>query len=226
MTRTTNARLAGSVFLLYIVTGIVSMVLFGQATGGAESTAAKLSSIAQHATTVRLTIVLTLLMFVYAVVLAVTLYALTRDQDRDLAMMALCCRLSEGVIGAVSAVRTLQLPSLAAESTSAGPDAAAALALGALLLKQGGLSALIAATCFAVGSTLFCYLFLRARSIPVWLAWLGVLASLLLVVLLPAQLAGAVKSPVTYFMWIPMAVFEVVLAFWLLIKGVAAPATR
>ena len=227
MTRTTNARLAGFMFLFYIATGIANLVLFKQATSGAEGTAAKLASIAQHAPLVRLTVVLTLLTFVDAVVLAVALYALTRDQDPDLAVLALCCRVSEGVIGAISAVRTLGLLSVATASTAAAaPDAAAAQALGALLLNAGGLFTLIGATCFALGSTLYPYLFLRARSIPVLLAWLGVLASVLLVVALPLQLAGFLRGPVTYFMWIPMAVFEVALGLWLLIKGVAAPATR
>jgi hypothetical protein len=225
MTRRMNARLAGFTFLLYIATGIASMVLFGQASSG-DDTAAKLASIAQHATTVRLTVVLTLLTFVYAVVLAVTIWALTRDQDPDLAMMALCCRVSEGVIAAAGAVRTLGLLPVATAAGADTPDAVAAQALGALLLKQGGLGVPIAATCFAVGSTLYCYLFLRARSIPVPLAWLGVLASILLVVLLPVQLAGFIKRPVTDLMWIPMAVFEVTLGVWLIIKGVAIPATR
>jgi len=73
-----------------------------------------------------------------------------------------------------------------------------------------------------VGSTLFSYLFLHARSIPVSLAWLGVLASILLVLSLPLQLAGILRGSFTYFVWIPMAVFEVALALWLLIKGVNA----
>jgi hypothetical protein len=72
MTRTTNARLAGSVLLLYIATGVNSMVLSGQATGGAEGTAARLASIAQHASLVRVNIVLTLLQAAYAAVLGVT----------------------------------------------------------------------------------------------------------------------------------------------------------
>jgi len=83
---------------------------------------------------------------------------------------------------------------------------------------------------FAVGSTLFSWLLLRGRMIPVALAWLGVLASILLVVILPLQLAGlfggpmAWSSSVTWLVWLPMLVFEVVLALWLLIKGVARPA--
>ena len=67
--------------------------------------------------------------------------------------------------------------------------------------------------------------------IPIPLAWLGVLASVLLVVLLPLQLAGFIKvgffaGPVGWLMWMPMLVFEVVLALRLLTKGVAARATR
>lgn len=223
MTRTTNARLAGSVFLIYIATGITSMVLSGRATIGAEGTAAKLASIAEHAWILRLDIVLTLLQGAYALVLAVTLYSLTRDQDHDLAMMALCCRVTEGVIAAISPIRALGLLSIATASAAVpAPDAAAAQALGALLLKTGGWTGMIAATCFAVGSTLYCYLFLRARSIPVPLAWLGVLASSLLVIVLPLQLAGFIGGPVTTYIGLPILVFELTLGLWLLIKGVAA----
>ena len=224
MTRKTNARLAGFMFLFYIATGITNLVLFGKATSGAEGTAAKLASIAQHATTVRLTVLLTLCGFVSAVVLGVTLYALTRDEDRDLALLALCCRVTEGVIAAIAAVQTLQLLAIATAGPAAtASDAAAANALGGLLLQQGGWNS-IAATCFVMGSTLFSYLFLRARSIPAPLAWLGLLASLLLVVALPLELAGVIR--VSFFMWMPMLVFEVALALWLLIKGVAMPPNR
>jgi uncharacterized protein DUF4386 len=113
MTRTTNARLAGFTFLFYIAIGITSIVLFRQATGGAKEAAATLASVAQHPTTVRLTALLTLLMFFAAVVLGVTLYALTRDQDPDLAVLTLCCRATKGVIAATSAVGTLELLSIA-----------------------------------------------------------------------------------------------------------------
>jgi hypothetical protein len=86
-----------------------------------------------------------------------------------------------------------------------------------------------AAIFFAVGSTLFCWLLVRGRLIPTPLAWFGVLASVLLVVILPLQLAGLLGGPtswsasVTWLVWLPMLVFEVMLALWLLIKGVAMP---
>ncbi len=226
MTRTTNARLAGFMLLFYIATGIAGMVLFAPATSG-ETTAAKLASVAQHATLVRVAAVYSLVMMMNPFVLGVALYALTRDYDRDLALLALCCRVTEGVIAAVSAVPKRALLAVATGAAGAtAADAAAANALGSVLLNVQGLTTLIGATAFAIGSTLFSYLFLRARTIPVLLAWLGVLSSVLLVVGLPLQMAGFIDGPVTSLMWIPMAVFEVAFALWLLIKGVAQQATR
>ena len=184
-------------------------------------------SIAAHAPRVRLGIVLTLLTVFDALALAVALFAITRRGDPDLAVLALSCRIGEGLLNAIGLVAMLSLLWLAMATAAEAPDAAAANALGAaLLLKVRGWSWSIGGTAFAVGSTLYSWLFLRAPSVPVPLAWLGVLASILLVVLLPAQLVGFVKRPVTDFMWIPTGAFEVALGLWLLLKGVAMPASR
>lgn len=220
MTRTTNARIAGFTFLFYIAVGITSVVLFGRATGG-EGIAVKLAGIAQHATAVRVGVLLDLLQCFSALVLAVTFYAITREQDPDLAMMALTCRVVEGVLAATGIPATLGLLWLATASGADAPDTGAAQALGAYLLR--GYVALTA-TFFAVGSTLFSWLLLRGRMIPIPLAWLGVVASVLLVVVLPLMLAGFLRGAMTGFVWLPMLVFEVALALWLLIKGVAMPA--
>ena len=226
MTRTTNSRIAGLVFLLYIATGIAIMILSAQATG-AEGIAARLAAIAAHALHVRLTIVLDLLTIMYALLLGVTLYGLTRDQDPELALLALSCRVGEGVLVAIPTLATLCLLWLSTASVGASlPDAAAANAIGEFLFKVRGWNTIISATFFAVGSTLFSYLFLRGRLIPVPLAWTGVVASVVLVVGLPLQLAGFLSGLITSLMWIPMAVFEVPLGLWLLIKGVASPASR
>ena len=222
MTRTTNARIAGFAFLFYIAVAFPSMVLLDRATSG-EGIAAKLASIAQHATDVRVAVVLVLLGCFAALVLAVTLYAITREQDPDIAMLALTCRVGEGVISAISIPETLGLLWLATATEPNAPDTGAAHALGAYLLS-GDMA--LTATFFAVGSTLFCYLLLRGRMIPIPLAWLGVVASVLLVVALPLQLAGVLRGPITSLMYLPMLAFEVPCGLWLLIKGVAAPARR
>jgi hypothetical protein len=220
MIRRTNARIAGYTLLLYIAAGITSMVLFARATRG-DGVAAQLVSIAQHATDVRLTILLTLVMNLSALVLAVTLYAITREQDRDLAMLGFTCRVAEGIAG-MDVSGTLGLLWLATGTDGTVIDAGGGSALGSFFLKmQHTMGA--SATFFAVGSTIFSWLLLRGQIIPVALGWLGVLASILLVVFCPLQLAGLLSGPVTTFMWLPMLLFEVVLALWLIIKGARVP---
>src|SRR5216684_4428633 len=168
MTRTTNARVAGFTFLFYIAAGIASLALTGR----------------PHATDV-----LSLFTSLSALVLGVTLYAITREEDPDIAMLALTCRVVEAMPGE-----------------------------GAFF--------------FAVGSTLFSWLLLRGRMIPVALAWLGVFASALLVVILPLQRAGLFggalswSSSVTWLIWLPLLAFELALAVWFLTKGVAAPVRK
>ena len=225
MTRVANSRLAGTTFLLYIATGIGSMYMMSQATAGAEGAAAEFAAIAKHEMEYRVNVLLTLLQAAYAVILGVTLYALTRDEDRELAMLGLCSRFSEGVIAVVSAVNGLAVLRLASANGGAtGADIAPVQALESLLKEAEGATVLVAATCFAIGSTLFCYLFLRARTIPVSLAWVGLVSSVLLVIGLPLQILGFVQGGMT--IWMPMLVFEVWFAFWLIFKGVAAPQAR
>jgi hypothetical protein len=220
MTLTTNARLAGITFLAYIALGITSITLSSQIMSGAEETALKLANIASRKLTMQVIVLLTLLQGACALVLAVTIYALTRDLDPHLAVMALCCRAGEGLIAVLAPVLTLTVFSVATAATTTGNT------IGNYLLKIEGWTGIIAAICFAVGSTIYCSLFLRGRSIPRALAWFGVFASILLVVVLPLQLAGLVDGMVTKVIWIPMLLFEVAFALWLLIKGVAVSSTQ
>lgn len=225
MTRRTNARVAGFAFLLYIAAAFTGMILSGRA-GDGEGAAAKLAAIAQHATDVRVAILLFMVGNFCALVLAVTLYSITRDQDPDLALMVLVCRTAEGVIGGASLSRTAGRLWLATAAGADAPDPAASAALGAVLLKLPSWNTEIGATFFAVGSLVFSYLLLRGRMVPAVLAWLGLLASILVVVCLPLQLAGILTGLITDLMWLPMLAFEVPLALWLIIKGVATPPRR
>ena len=219
MTHRTNARIAGSTFLLYIAAGITSVIVFGQASGG-EGIAARLASVARHGTAIGLVILLGLVQCFAALVLGVTLHAITRAQDPDLAMLAMICRVGEGLLGATGIPNTLALLWLATATGADAPEPAGTHALGAFLLRG---DVALTATLFAVGSALFSWLMLRGRMIPVPLAWLGVVASVLLVVVLPLQLAGFLGGQVVMFSWFPMLAFEVPLALWLLIKGVTMP---
>jgi len=222
VTRRTNARIAGIAYLLYIAAAFPSMLLSGRATSGAGMVE-KLANMALHATDVRLAAVLSLIGCLCALVLAVTLYAITREQDRDLALLALTCRVAEGVTGAVSIPTTLGLLALATAAGTNTPDPRAAGAVGAFVLAQPWL---IGATFFAVGSTIFSWLLLSGRMVPVWLAGLGVVASAVVALALPLQLMEVLPGLVAQLIWLPVAVFELVLAVWLIAKGAAPQEAR
>ncbi|MFN0181553.1 MAG: DUF4386 domain-containing protein [Gemmatimonadales bacterium] len=217
MTRSGNARVAGVTFLGYIAVGVLAMVLSSRASGGAN--APTLAGVADHITEHRVIVVLSLVMATAAIVLGVTLHAITREEDPDLALLGLMFRVGEGVLGAFP-IATLGLLWL---GQVPGPiaDPATAESLAALLGKIGGWQTTVCATLFAVGSTFFCWLLLRGRAIPVGLAWLGLGASVLLLAVLPLQLAGAVGGRLVALAWAPMALFEIPVAVWLIARGVA-----
>lgn len=218
MTRTTNARLAGFTYLFYIAAAFPGMILFDRATSG-DGMAAKLALIAEHTSDVRIAVLLSLLSGFTAMVLGVALYGITRDEDHELAVLALSCRVGEGLLSAISIIAKLGLLWLGTATGADAPDPTAAYALGAFLLKVTVWNVTSAATFFSVGSTLFSYLLLRGRIVPVPLAWLGIVASVLLLVSLPLQLVGFFRGA-GLLIWLPMLVFEVTIALWLLIKGV------
>ncbi len=79
----------------------------------------------------------------------------------------------------------------------------------------------VGAIFFAMGSTVYCYLLLKGRSIPVAISAVGLVGSLILLVGVPLQTA---LSPPTFagasaVIWVPMIIFEIVAGAWLLVKG-------
>jgi hypothetical protein len=196
MTRTTNARVAGVTFLVYIAAGVAPMAIaVGPVAGLALSFIGCFS----------------------ALMLGVTLYALTRDEDPDLALFAMVCRVAEGILGAIFISSRLALGSLRSPA-SVGSTAQPIEAIGTFVRSARSLNVTVGATFFALGSAVFAWLLLRARMVPPVLGWLGVLASLLLVLSLPAQLAGVLPSTLASLIWLPMLVFELWLALWLILK--------
>jgi hypothetical protein len=223
MTRNTNARIAGFTYLFYAAIGICLELLMHRARSVGGDSATKLVGMGEHATEVRIAILITLLECFSALVLAVTLYRITRDQNRELAMLAMVCRVAEGVLGTLIIPNYLALLWLAKAAGTGAPDIPTTNALGTFLLMPVP-SVPIGTIFFAVGSTIFSWLLLRGRMVPALIAWLGVFASGLLAVLLPLQLAGFSTGPLTgYYQWLPALVFQIVLALWLLIRGVATP---
>ncbi len=134
MTRITSARVAGFTYLFYAAIGICIELLMHQARG-VDGGAAELVRIGQHATNVRLSILIVVLECLSALVLGVTLYGITRVVDHELAVMGLVCRVAEGVLGALRIPSYLGLLWLAKPGGGTGaPDIPTTNALRTFLL--------------------------------------------------------------------------------------------
>ena len=168
-------------------------------------------------------LLLTILSAICALVLAVTLHGITRDEDREIATFGLITRAGEGILG-IFAATTLGMLWLGTATVPNPLDAREAAAAGALLVKYGAWKAQTCAFLFSLGSTAFCWLLLKGRMIPRSLAVLGVVAPLALVVMLPLLLAGVVGGMLaSVLMWLPMLVFELVVAGYFIRWGVRTP---
>jgi hypothetical protein len=207
--------MAGTMYLAYIALAFPSMILYGRATRG-TTIDMRLAQLAAHAAEMRIATILTVSTALVAITLAVGLYGITRDHDHELAVVALCCRVGEGVINAIAAVGMLALLSIAASTELLEP--AATRGAAAVLMRQNW--GMVGALLFACGSTVFSWLMLRGRVIPTRLAWLGVIASVILVIGLPMQIGGILRGSISQLMWIPMAAFEIPVGIWLIVKGV------
>jgi len=188
-----------------------------------------LSNISESTLSVRLGVLTLIVSSISTFILAAMLYAITKHQDKNLAILALSCRAAEAALYAVGITSVLTLLSLSEGTASAsGNELSSAQAIGDFVSNAWSLSTNIGAIFFAVGSALYSYLFFKARSIPVLLSLLGLVASLILVVGVPLQTAAS-RSTVdgaSGAIWIPMIIFELSTGLWLLIKGAEVPESR
>lgn len=216
MTSRSMAKVAGAAFLVYIAAGLSSLALSGRATGSGDM-AARIASVALHTTEMRVSLLLNFVAAFCALLLATSLYSLTRSADRELAIFGMLCRAGEGILG-MFAFNTLALLWLAMGGKA--PTGEAASAIASTLTAAGQWQASTSALLFAAGSLAFSRAFVRGKVVPPTLARIGVAVSLLLVTMLPLEMAGWIGGTAVYLiMWMPMLAYELWLAVWLIMKG-------
>ncbi|MGH3423485.1 MAG: DUF4386 domain-containing protein, partial [Nocardioidaceae bacterium] len=118
---------------------------------------------------------------------------------------------------AVGALVLLMLVPLAEESADAGPASGGwADALGALAVDANEVAYQSSQMLLAIGALFLCALLYRARLVPRFLAAWGLFGYATHMVGAIAEIFGV---HVSLLLLIPGGVFEIVLGFWLIIKG-------
>ena len=155
--------------------------------------------------------------------IAISLYPILRKHSEGLALGAVGFRLVEGALYLVGVVGLLSLLALSQEFVKMGSsDSSSFQPLGASLLA-GYRWAYYAAgpVAFCIGAMMYYYIFYQTRLVPRWLSVWGLVGATLLIaaaVSLMFHLIGYL-STFQALLVLPIAVQEMVLAVWLILKG-------
>jgi hypothetical protein len=218
------ARLAGLLFLIAMATGLFAefYIRFPSTlvvNGDAIKTA---NNIIAHERLYRIGITNNIITFAIDVVLIWALYLLLRPVSRRLALLAVFFRLVETTLACFAIIFSyvaMQFISEANFTKAFDPIQIQALSI---LHSIYSLTFVIVAIFLGLGSTVFNYLFYKSGYIPKVLAAWGVFASLLLLISQFAIIVfPAVEKIIIPACYGPIAIDEIALGFWLLIKGVS-----
>jgi hypothetical protein len=215
-----TAIITGILFIIATAASLLSNVLTGSIAGAPDY-------LVQIAANKNLVVVGALLAFVAAAGsagIAISLYPVLRKHNEGLALGSVGFRLVEGVFYLVGVLGLFSLLSLGQEYASAGPQAAPAIqVLGTLILAvrvwAGFVLGVIA---FCLGAGMYYYVLYRSRLIPRWLsAWglagLALVFSMTLLIAFGERISG--PSGMLVLLAVPIALQEMVLAVWLIVKG-------
>ena len=215
-----TAIITGILFIIATAASLLGNALIGSIVGAPDY-------LVQIAANKNLIVVGALLAFVAAAGsagIAISLYPVLRKHSEGLALGSVGFRLIEGVFYLVSVLGLFSLLSLSQEYASAEAQSAPAIqVLGELIVSvrvwAGFVLGVIA---FCLGAGMYYYVLYRSRLIPRWLSCWG-LAGLVLLFSMTMSIAFGEKisspSGTQILLAIPLALQEMLLAVWLIIKG-------
>jgi hypothetical protein len=213
--------IAGFMFLSIIAVGVSGEFFLLSGVIVYEDAAATAKNIMTHAQAFRIAVAAELISFAGHIALALALYALLKPVNKSLAQLALFLRLAESSVLAVILLNryiTLQILSGAEYLTVFEPNQLHALAM--VFLDAYGTGYDPGVILFRLGPTVFSYLFLQSHYIPKTLAAFGIFASVLWLIGTLANLVLPNDAAIAFPVGIPIFLFETILGFWLIVKGV------
>jgi hypothetical protein len=206
--RMTYSRLIGALFIAGFVVYGVGFGLTTSVIGAPDF----LSTISAHQGTLVFGAFLMLLVAPVDVGKAILFYPIVENHGKRTALAYLAAMIFEVVLMTFGALCLLMLVPLAQSAVGAG----VAQALGLLLTETSSMAYQIGQLSLGIGAFFLCWLLYWTRLIPQWLAGLGVIGYVLHATGAIAEIFGL---PISLVLLIPGGIFELTVAFWLLIKG-------
>jgi hypothetical protein len=221
-----TARIAGFTFLFIVISYSLSWIFVYSRLIAGGNVSAIASNILANQALFRIGIASDLLIVVSGIVLTVALYIILKPVNRNLALFALCLKMADAVLAAVTvSLSFLALQMLTGETflTAGNPEQVRDLV--GLFLSLHATAATIPLVFTSLGFIVFFYLFFKSKYIPGILAGFGIFSYALLLLysfvsILGAKPATALLGNFDLICFAPSCLFELTIGLWLLLKGV------
>jgi hypothetical protein len=215
-----NAAIVGVLFIIGTVTGVIAAILGKPILDAPDY----LTSIAAHESQIMMVTFLVFLMGVACAGIGLALYPIMKKYSPGLAIGVVGFRVTEGIFEILSGVSTIGLLALSQEFVRAGtPEAAYFQTVGAVI-KAGdewlGNGAYL--LCWCIGALMYYVVFYQYRLIPRWISVWGLIGITLVTIAAVLVMVGVIPGFGTVQMIanLPILPQEIVLAIWLIAKGV------
>jgi hypothetical protein len=211
-----DRKTAISVGVLYIigtVAGVLSVVFLGNTLSDSNY----LIKVSENQNQILTASLLVLTMGFSLAMMSVVLYPILKKYNESLALGVVLFRGAlEAVMYIALVIFWLLLLTASQEYIKAGsPDASHFQILGALLLKATDQVDVILRIVFSLGALMIYYLFLQSKLIPRWISIWGLVGGVLYL----ASGLSAMFSVDLGILMAPLALQEMVMAVWLIVKG-------
>ncbi|MBI9050237.1 MAG: DUF4386 domain-containing protein [Anaerolineaceae bacterium] len=213
-----SGLIAGTLYITGTVAGIFSLVF----TDGIRSAQDELVYLAGNSNSIIYGAMFILLMGLSLAMIPVIVYPVLKKYHQTFALGYIVFRSGlEAVIYLGMVISWLLLIPLSQAYMQSGmPQDANYQALSTLLLESSALSTVLSIV-FILGASMFYYVLFRSKLVPRWLSIWGLLAAI------PSLTAGLLHmsglldslSTTAILMEMPLAIQEMVLAIWLIVKG-------
>ncbi len=217
---TSDRKAAIGIGILFILATFMGVAMMGMI-GALIASEDYLAGMAENSKSVQISILFNLVMASAVIAIAVIIYPILKRENHTLAVGYLAARIVEGVLLMLASVTWLLLVSLGAEFVQAGqPDGAHFQTLGDLVVNAGDVIFMFGAgVVFAISALILNFVFIQTRMVPRIISVWGFFAALLFLILNVMKILGVSVFAIEVAFMVPIALNEMVLAFWLIFKG-------
>ncbi len=212
-----SAILIAVLFIIATVASVLAAVLIGPVFAEPDY----LGAAATNANAVTMAAVSMLVAAAAIVGIPITLFPIIRLHSATLSLWFLVARFSEAILYAIGALFTLVLLSLAREyATTSAPDVSYFETLGAVVRAASDTAFNLGTVLiFSLSAVILGIIFYQTKLVPNWLSIWKIVGGVLLFVQGLLVLFNLATPAIEATLFIPIAVNEMVLAVWLIVKG-------